>query len=545
MRVGVRGQIRSSPPLPGTEQKELVEEALRQVGARVQAVSQGKVELTAEQLGSITIEMPVALERVQSGYYTTKAAASFLAGRIFKQLLPHLPEGARTEDVFQRATVYGSAEGYEHKGGPQITIDYLRQQGFEPRWRMEIAGVRYHFSQPFPAAGRVAYIAYVEEGGEVHVRVYYASQSQGIWRAASHRQTGMGGMGIGAGWIGKGNPHEESTDLPLELISELSRRQATVRTDISEEQGNLIFYGALEVKSRDDYMAGNAHPSEGFFPGEARAIGSFSQEVENGGRTWGKPESFSFAESGDAPDFSRQLSSEQVQSPMYGPVTAYVFASKNGRLNYLVYREGSGKAWVASVQDVTSGITSRGARRQIVDALNVTMPLNEYRDQIPHEYRGEQKTRSYYDAWDYIKRLPFMADLYESMNWEMPGGAPAAPLHPRRSRNYQQGDYVRIARTGGKISWGQILSLQGTQAVVSVPAADGQKGTKPASLTSLMPCYRENEALNVPGLGAQALPGRVLSVDWGQDLVTCGVVVPGQPGERQVAVRGTDLDQVN
>lgn len=538
MRISVRGQIRSSPPLPGTEQKELVEEALRLVGARVSAVSPGKVDLSAERLGSITIEMPVALERIQSGYYTPKAAASFLANRIFKQLLPHLPAEARNEDVFQRAQVYGAEEGYQREGGPQITIAYLRQMGFEPKWRAEIEGVRYHISQPFLAAGqRVAYLAYVEEEGQVHVRVYYASQSQGIWRAASHRMQGQDG------WIGKGNPHEESTDLPFELISHLSRRQTEVRTDLTPQQGDQIFYGALEVRSWGS--EGGPNPTEGFFPNEARPIGSFARDVENGDRTWGSPESFNFAESGDAPDFSRVLSQETIQSPMYGAVTAYMFASKNGRLNYLIYREGTGKSWVASVQDVTSGITSRGARRQIVDALNITMPLNEYRDQIPHEYRGEQKDRRYWDAWEYIKRLPFMADLYEAMNWEMPGGAPAPPLHPRRSRNYQLQEYVRISRTGGKVSWGQIVSLQGADAVVSVPTASGEMGTKPAKLTSLLPCYRENELVNVPGLGAQPLPGRVLAVDWDQDLVTCGVVVPGEAGERQVAVRAPDLDRVN
>ncbi|MBL4845799.1 MAG: hypothetical protein JKY65_09750 [Planctomycetes bacterium] len=544
MKITVRGSIRSSPPLPSTDQKTLVEEALRQVGARVQAVSKGKVDLGAELLGHVEIQMPVALDRIQNGYYTPKAAASFLANRIFKQLLPHLPAESRNEDVLRRAVAYGSEEGYEYKGGPQITADYLRQNGFEPRWRAEIEGVRYHISQPFQAAGRVAYIAYVEEEGQVHVRVYYASQSQGIWRAASHRQTGLRHIGIGEGWIGKGNPHEESTDLPFELISELSRRQTTVRTDLSEEQGDLIFYGALEVKSREDYAAGNSHPTEGFFPAEARAIGSFSQHIQQGERSWGSPETFSFGESGDAPDFSRVVSTEQIQSPMYGAITAYIFASHNGRLNYLIYREGGGKAWVASVQDVTSGVTSRGARRQIVDALNITMPLNEYRDQIPHDYRGEQKDRSYWDAWEYIKRLPFMTDLYQNMNWEMPGGQGAPPPHPRRSRNFAQGDYVRIPRTGGKISWGQILSLQGTQAVVSVPTPDGKTGTKPADLTRLMPCYRENELVNVPGLSAQALPGRVVSVDWGQDVVTCAAEVPGQ-GERQVTVPARDLDHVN
>lgn len=537
MKVSVRGSIRSNPPLPGTDQKELVEEALRQVGARVLAVSKGKVNLDAETLGSVTIEMPVALDRVRNGYYTPKAAASFLANRIFKQLLPHLPTEARNEDVFRRAQVYGAEEGYQREDGPQVTIAYLRQMGFEPKWRAEIEGVRYHISQPFLAAGqRVAYIAYVEEEGQVHVRVYYASQSQGIWRAASHRMQGQDG------WIGKGNPHEESTDLPFELISHLSRRQTEVRSDLTPQQGDQIFYGALEVRSWGS--EGGPNPTEGFFPSEARPIGSFARDVTNGDREWGSPESFSFGESGDAPDFSRVLSEETIQSPMYGSVTAYLFASKNGRLNYLVYREGSGKSWVASVQDVTSGITSRGARRQIVDALNVTMPLNEYRDQIPHEYRGEQKDRRYWDAWEYIKRLPFMADLYGEMNWEMPGGLPTAPLHPRRDRNFRAGDYVRLARTGGKVSWGQILSVQGTQAVVSVPAANGQTGTKPCDITRLMPCYRENEPVNVPGVTAQPLPGQVVSVDWGQDLVTCVVEVPGQ-GQRQVAVAAKDLDRVN
>lgn len=546
MKVSVRGVVDSNPPLAQTEQKDLVEEALRQVAVRVAAVSGGQIKLGADQLGHVQIEMPVALERIRSGYYTKRAAAGFLANRIFKALLPHLPPEARTEDVFQRAVVYGSDQGFGRVQGPPITPEYLRRMGMEPQWRAEVSGVRYHLSQPFLLGSRVAYIAYVEESGAVHVRVFYASQSQGIWRAASHRQEGMGHLGISERWIGKGNPHEESTDLPFELIAELSRRQHSARTDLTPAEAEGLFYGVLEVKSNADYLSGNAHPSEGFYPGEARAIGRFGREIEQSGRSYGDPSSFSFDSQGDAPDFSRVLDTYQVESPMYGGVQGYLFASHNGRLNYLIYRDGRGRSWVASIQDVTSGVTSRGARRQVIDALNLTMPANEYRDQIPAQYRGQvvEGNESYYDAWEYIKRLPFMGELYQTMGWEMPGGAALPAPLPRRSRSYQVGGYVRIHRSGGAISWGQVLSLQGTQAIVSVPAPGGQQGTKPAELTKLLPCYREGEALNVPGLASQPLPGRVQSADWSSDRFTCAAEVPGQ-GERQITVSGADLDRVN
>ena len=546
MKVSVRGLVESNPPLAQSEQKDLVEEALRQVAARVAAVSGGQITLGAEQLGHVQIEMPVALERLRSGYYTPRAAASFLANRIFKELLPHLPAGARNEDVFQRAAVYGSPQGFAPAQGAPITPQYLRQMGMDPQWRAEVAGVRYHLSRPFLLGSRVAYVAYVEEAGGVHVRVFYASQSQGIWRAASHRQEGMRHLGISERWIGKGNPHEESTDLPFELIAELSRRQHSARTDLTPAEAEGLFYGILEAKSNADYLAGNAHPTEGFYPGEARAIGRFERHLEQGGRSYGDPETFRFESQGDAPNFAQVLDTYKVESPMYGSVNAFLFASHNGRLNYLIYRDGRDRAWVASIQDVTSGITSRGARRQVIDALNLTMPANEYRDQIPAQYRGQvvAGNESYYDAWEYIKRLPFMGELYQTMGWEMPGGAATPAPLPRRPRSYGVGDYVRVNRSGGVISWGQVLSLQGAQAMVSVPVPGGQAGTKPVALTSLLPCYREQEPLNVPGLSSQPLPGRVVSADWATDRFVCAAAVPGQ-GERQATVSGTDLDRVN
>lgn len=529
-----------APEIDGAIKRRIVTLALQQVAQRVSAVQSNLRDLAID---SMAVDMPIPLEQVKSGYYTEKAAADFLANRIFKALLPNLQPGARNEDLLQRAKVYGAENGFKRVGGPPITIDYLRSVGLTPKWSFETTGVRYHMSDPIQVGSRVAYVAFVEQGGEVHTRVFYGSQSQGVWRAASHRVEGASHLGISERWIGKGNPHEESTDLPYELYGELNRRAASPRTDIAGEGAEGVFYGLLEVKSFDDFMSGNQHPTEGFFPGEASQLGSFGANVDK----FGKPESFRFNDPKDAPDFTKLLSTFDTPSSVYGgSVSAFAFPSKNGKLAYLFYKDADGRAWLASVQDTTSMVTSRGGRRQIIDAGNLSMPLYEYRDQIPAEYRGRANPRdgAYYDAWEYVKRLPIISDLYQAQGWAMPGGDPARALVPLRPRTFAVGDYVRVARSGGVISWGQVVGITGDQATVQVPAAGGQVGTKVVPVSGLMPCYRVNEQVNVPRSSGPPCAGVITHAE-ADDTFVCAFLDHASGQQATKHVSGKELDRVN
>jgi hypothetical protein len=520
------------PDVDENLKKRILTLALQQVAQRVAAVQPNLTDLS---LDGMAVEMPIPLEHVKSGYYTDKAAADFLANRIFKMLLPHLHEGARNQDILFRSQVYGSDTGFHHVDhatkeeyhGPPMTVQHLHHIGLTPKRTVEVDGVRYHLSDPIQMGGRIAYVAYVEQGGQVHVRCFYTSQSQGVWRSASHRKSS-------GKWIGKGCIVEESTDLPWELYPALNAGAAAPRQDIPERDAEGIFYGLLKVDDgyfiTEDYQA----------PGEMRSLGTFKEKAKALGKDFGKPESFEFADSQDAPDFSKVVSTFTTTSSIHpGTLTAYVFASKNGNLSYLFYRDAPGRCWLGSVQDSQSMITSRGNRMQVINPGDLTMPLHEYHEQIPQQYRGPAVDDHYSDAWAYLRRLPMMAELYQTMGWSMP--------LPRRSRSgYKKDDYVRVPRTTG-ISWAQITALDYLNGAVTVlvPAPDGQKGEKQVLIKDLLPCYREQEQVNVPRSSGPTCIGVILQVAWATDQFLLGFVDAATGQDATKWVTGAELDPVN
>ena len=77
MKVTLKGAVDSVPSMDSTLQKEVVQEALHLLARRLARVQNANgLEFN---MGDLTIEMPVSLTRVRTGYYTTKAAATFLA----------------------------------------------------------------------------------------------------------------------------------------------------------------------------------------------------------------------------------------------------------------------------------------------------------------------------------------------------------------------------------------------------------------------------------------------------------------------------------
>lgn len=435
------------PPIEKELKARITRAALDQVARRLERANPGGA---AGDIAELVVEMPIPMRKVLEGYYTEQAAANFLANKIIEKVLPLLgekAEAAKQEDVLSRTVTYGAEEGFKPGGGPPINVDYLRKVGLEPKWSMEVRGVRYHVSDPFQVGKRVAFVAFVEEGGVVHTRVFYSSGSQGVWRAASHRvelseedkasleqkfpgKDPHGDLGIPRPhWIGKGQPHEESTDLPWQLYSRLSDKAKNPRKEFSENESEGIFYGLLEKEGLQRLLAGKVAPDAGFHPEDATSIGSFSQTVKSGRLEFGVPETFQFNDPKDKPDFSKVLDQFTVSAASYGGnITGYVFGSLNGKLAWLFYRDSTGRSWVGAIQSVESSITARGAFRQVIDAGNLSMPAYEYQKQVPSDYRGAQATTDpeYYDAWAYIRRLPFMAELYQSQGWTMP--ASHAPI---------------------------------------------------------------------------------------------------------------------
>lgn len=294
-------------------------------------------------------------------------------------------------DILKRAQFAPNPIGIRAMGAPDCNREFLEAQGLEPRLTFHCGDQRIHFSQPYTLGeGRAACVGYVEDkNGEVKVRAFYRSNSQGLWRSASH-------AGF-QGWIGKGQG-EESTNLPIELQQHLHAQAGSSLKQLDEPTANQAFYGSLEFgdKSPPTELASQLRP--------AREVGDFSLGLPGG--KYGVPESFALLDPSDGPNFQSPGVSYGFQHPLHGQVTASLFPSKNGQLQYLFYRDQQNRTWVAQVEDKDSPVTTWGTRQTPVITGKLSMPAIEYPQQIPPGYAGTMVSDDYADASAYVHRLP-------------------------------------------------------------------------------------------------------------------------------------------
>src|SRR5207248_2448324 len=119
-----------------------------------------------------------------------------------------------------------------------------------------------------------------------------------------------------------------------------------------------------------------------------------------------KPEHFQWSDPKARPDFSRGPTDHyQYQHPLYGQVEAYQFPSENGKYNYVICKDSTGRAWVNSVEAHGAATNSFGVSLTPIDAGELTTPPLEYYDQIPRGYEGLQVKGKYYDATKYVNPL--------------------------------------------------------------------------------------------------------------------------------------------
>jgi hypothetical protein len=289
-------------------------------------------------------------------------------------------------------------------GGNTFNKDFLIKNDLGPAKKIEIDGKTFYVSKPFDHKGqRKSFIVYAQnmETGQFETRVFYQSNSQGLWRSASHWK----GM---SGWIGKGLS-EDSTTLPISMQKQLDKLSSGPLVKLENEVADTAFYGGLKVTSENAPANFAAE-----FSGET-ALGEFTERVPGlEGRSFGKPESFKWSNPEFKPDFNKPpFDSYKFNHPMHGDMEAFVFGSKDGQYNYLIYRNKQGKAWVAAIEDIKSPVNDFGVRKRVVDAGDLTTPTLEYNSQIPEGYRGKFVKKDYYDASAYVDKIDIIQDFYK------------------------------------------------------------------------------------------------------------------------------------
>ncbi|MFN8609760.1 MAG: FHA domain-containing protein [Vulcanimicrobiota bacterium] len=307
--------------------------------------------------------------------------------------------GPQAEAVFSKARFLDNPVGVRARGAADCTKEFLQAQGLEPKTTFQCGDTKVHFSRPYSLGdNRAACVGYVEDkNGNVSIRAFYRSNSQGLWRSASH--AGFNG------WIGKGQG-EESTNLPIQLQMALHSQADHQVKSVSKQVAEQAFYGSLPVGGNEPPgdLAAQLKP--------AQTLGDFDRKLPDG---YGQPESFHFQNPADAPDFRKPGVSYSFDHPLHGRVGAHCFTSQNGECNYMFYQDSKGRSWLAQMERADSPLTSWGTRSNPIEHGDLGMPAVEYYQQIPKGYLGGSVDDSYGDASRYVHRLPVVADFRRSL----------------------------------------------------------------------------------------------------------------------------------
>ena len=124
------------------------------------------------------------------------------------------------------------------------------------------------------------------------------------------------------------------------------------------------------------------------------------------------------------PNFAKLVDSYQVDLPMQGRTTFYVYGSVNEACEYIVGQGEDGRAWVAHAGPKAAGYSASGFPAQGLDFADLVSPRWEYRLQIANIYRGAAEINpiksEYACNWQYVKQIPFIQDWYRSRNLAVP-----------------------------------------------------------------------------------------------------------------------------
>lgn len=300
----------------------------------------------------------------------------------------------QSEAILQKAQFAPNPVRVRAMGSPDCTKEFLKAKGLQPKTTFFCGDTKIHFSEPYSLGhNRAACVGYVEDKqGNIHVRAFYRSNSQGLWRSASH--AGFNG------WIGKGQG-EDSTNLPMVLQMALHSQADRFVKPMALPDANQAFYGSLPA-------GGTEAPQELRVQlQEPQTLGSFTRKLPDGR---GEPESFRFDTPEQTPNFQRLEASYSFQHPLHGQVKADCYLSHNGECSYLFYSDAKGRSWLAQMERADSPLTSWGTRAQPIKHGELAMPAVEYYQQIPKGYLGERVNSEYGDASRYVHSLPVVAE---------------------------------------------------------------------------------------------------------------------------------------
>jgi hypothetical protein len=315
--------------------------------------------------------------------------------------------------------------GVHQPGGAADALrQVVEQHGLAARHYLEEGNASYSFTDPFDiGSGRVAVLAVVDDGTTQVLRVFYRSNSQSSFRLLPAYNDRIPVLNPPVFDKGGG---EHLLAIPARLDQALARlvAQDRTRTDIPDAEQNVLMAAVPVSRTLEDYGARPQHPD---YP--AQQIGSEGLltppvpprllELIGSDRTKLDPRDVVVPPE-KMPDFSAPVMTYPTRTGAAGPLTAMVYRSADGTLEYTLVRDAAGRVWIGSVQRADAPITSLGVRSTALEVGDLASPALEYLEGIPEKIELRHVGGPYYDLWPYVRQIPLIRAYYEQNGLPIP-----------------------------------------------------------------------------------------------------------------------------
>lgn len=294
--------------------------------------------------------------------------------------------------------------------GQVLTRTNLKEHGLYPYYKIDIANTKpIHTSVPFLIADdRVAFLAYTDYGSRYGLvaRIFYRSNSQGIWRFLPAYRIEENGDIHYVKWS---STTDSMVNLAFPLqsaLTKLARRgKPVVPRGINSD---LLDLGT--VRNSKEPGSRYLEPPVNFYrPDEEQLSGNF-HSTRNGLIA---PHEMTFEAPDNEPNFDHRLEVSTRETSLYGPVLVEVFPSFDGKYRYMFCRDAKGRVWIGGVENCDP-IWPIGIRETFVNAGDLTTPPWEYYsdDDPAHDFTAVYGNHS--------KRLGPYADMFDNYLSKIP-----------------------------------------------------------------------------------------------------------------------------
>lgn len=333
-----------------------------------------------------------------------------------------------------RASTFEDAD-IVYKGPDRAKFnERVRDFDLKPIHRVSYGGADFEFSDFFRVTQpvtRAFILAIVKKSDQRRLVVFYRARGLGIYRllpAINRFRNYQLDKGLSEELLGV--PH-----VVQRFLEGIEAGQALIK---------VIPHELLDLAVRTNHTSAEYKAyknSEDFAGHEVKWPNLFSYprkawlECDNPSWVVRHPKDYLMEDDGYASDFSRPTATYQVSSEMNGFVTVRYYLSKSGHALYRMNEDTLGRVWFARVERAESEVNGMGLPLRHFDPKSLTMPMFEYKMQIPRAIPGigypiqgpdSAIDSRLADAWNYIREVSLIQDWYAAQGRPIP-----APNLPR------------------------------------------------------------------------------------------------------------------